>query len=171
MPFDIAPKAGDWEVIAEVEVEADCDYVEFTGLDINSDKAYVIFIVRKNPLSVDDALKMYVNGDTDDANYYVQYILAHETTIGGDRLNFASTGTSTANTADFRVIFLTLDTNGYARAIIFTNKDVPSSVDILLIMWAKATTETNITTIRFQASNAGGIGAGSKFILCRVKRP
>ena len=171
MPFDIAPKAGDWEVIAEVEVEADCDYVEFTGLDINSDRAYVIFMTVKNPQSSDAVISMYINGDTTDTNYYHEHITASGTSVNANRPNDAGITKIYAGVTNMVAVLIMRDTNGYVHASILATRGAPSSIELFVSSWVKATTETNVNTIRLQSSIAGGIGAGSKFILARVKRP
>jgi len=161
----------DWEVLAEVEVEADCDYVEFTGLDINSDKAYVIFMFVKNPTSSSCSYQIFINGDTTSTNYYKQYAKASGTSIAGDRTNDSIMATINAGATMVAVIYVMLDIDGYSRVIFIGNRQAPDSVEIIITNVAKNTTETNITSIRIAVDVAGGIGAGSKFILARVKRP
>ena len=163
--------AGDWEVIAEVEPTSDVDYVEFTGLDINSDKAYVIFMTYKNPLSVAINNKMYVNDDLTDADYYSQRISANGTSVGASQDNAPYIGGANASSSSTMVIFVMLDPNGYMRASVIQNVLTGTDLYVILRVVVSNNTFANITKIRIQASESGGIGAGSKFVLARVKRP
>jgi len=163
--------AGDWEVIAEVEVEADCDYVEFTGLDINSDVAYVLILLVKNPLSVNVTLQLIINGDAETTNYYRQRLSANGTSVNASNSNDNYVGGAAANDVTNEIIWIILDKNGYTRA--FTTQLYGSGSGLYLFFNTiqHTVSQTNVTSIRIQASESGGIGAGSKFILARVKRP
>jgi len=161
----------DWEVIAEVEPETDVDYVEFTGLDINSDKAYVIFVTAKNPQTSDTRIKIYVNGDLTDTDYYSQYIHATGTNVSANRLNLPYVTFLGAGKEAFAVVIVSRSADGYLHAYVARCHRTGSEAELTLVHVASAVTFTNITSIRLAVDITGGIGAGSKFILARVKRP
>ena len=164
------PLVPDWEVLAEVEVTSDVDYVEFTGLDINSDKVYVMFMSMKNPLSVNTAYMLFVEGDTDPANYSRMNMYGTGTSAGSDSQSDSEIGA--ANAGEDNIIFCVVmrDPDGYMRALSVWSRGTTSPGVIAVHTVQKTATVTNITSIRIASTEAGGIGAGSKFILARVKR-
>jgi len=158
-----------WEKIAEVVPASDVDYVDFTGLDINTDKFYVLFSTIKNPTASDAWYYAFVEGDYTETNYYSQNVNAAGTTVGGQRLNSPQiAGTGTGENCFF-VAWITRDPDGYFRYCSINNKRPASSIIVVCRAGAKTATVTNITSIRISASVSGAIGTGSKFILCKVR--
>jgi hypothetical protein len=159
-----------WRKIAEVNVVSDVDYVDFTGLNINTDKVYVLFAVIKNPTSASGSLKLYVENDTTDTNYYTQRMYAGGTSALASRDNVGYIGVSSGNDvgAGFSVIMKT-PTN-IPTWTSHWNRNIGSSIEIISASACCISPKSNITTIRIKGTTSGGIGAGSYFLLCSPYR-
>jgi len=158
------------EKIAEVEVSSDTDYVEFTGLDGNSAWFYVLFASIKNPTSNNSEYYLFVNEDTTTTNYYTQSIYANGTTIATTNVNLPRLGHCTSGKSLIANVTISKDAADYFRAISLCNRESPTNLYPHLNFIAKSATITNITSLRIQAETASAIGAGSKFILFKVRR-
>ena len=62
----------DWQVLADVTVSSNCDYVDITGLDINTDKFYTLYLTLKNSADSTCAYHIFVEEDYTTTNYYSQ---------------------------------------------------------------------------------------------------
>ncbi|RLE36892.1 hypothetical protein DRJ17_07710, partial [Candidatus Woesearchaeota archaeon] len=160
-----------FEVISDLTVDSDCDYVEWTGLDINRDGAYIILADIKNPTESGAGCRIYINGNMTDTNYYNQYIEANGTSIIGGRGNNPGGPYVPAGSECFAVIWVMRDPTGHARTLRLMSWNTPDAVRLTVGTDVTVFTVSNITSIRIQTTQAGGIGAGSRFILCRVKSP
>ena len=158
------------EKVAEVEVSSDCDYVEFTGLDGNSAWFYILFFTIKNSSGSDTGYRTYVNGDTENTNYYVQNIIGNGSSISSARGNSAEIGYVAAGERLSIEATITKDPDGYFRVYSKQNRYIGSNVQVDIRAVCKTATITNITSLRVQSSVADAIGAGSKFILFKARR-
>lgn len=165
---DLAPNL--MEKVAEVEVSSDCTYIDFDNLDGNSAWFYMLFATIKNPLTSDVALYLFVNNDTNNSNYYTQNSVADGTTASASRSNTASILWIPAGEGAFAVVEITKDMLGYFRFISRGNDHLSSSVRWVGRAGIYVNTITNITSLRVQVSASNAIGAGSKFILFKVRR-
>jgi len=162
---------GLWQKIRAVEVTADCDYVDFTGLDINADGGfYIILATIKNPTTNVVNYRIYINGDYTDSNYYYQDFVAGGTDVAAMRANCPNiTIIDGGGERCFTVIYVTRDPDGYFRAMSITNTLTGSAIELFMRTVCKTATVTNITSIRIASSVAGGIGVGSRFVLYRCR--
>jgi len=163
---------GDWQVLAEVEVASDCDYVDFTGLDINRDWFYIFFITIKNPTESSSDYYLFVEGDTTLANYYSQRISGDGTNVYLIRTNNPRILWNTVEAGRKEAsCFLTVQrTPGeYLHAISNAAIKVGSVIMVENFAVSKTASVSNITQIRISSSISGAIGAGSKFILARPR--
>jgi len=158
-----------WNVVAEVTVDADCDYIDFTGLDINTDKEYILFANIKNPTADNSVYYIFVEGDYTTTNYYTQYIYAAGTSVSANRPNNPQILYVTAGNGGMARVFITKDPDGYFRWESLANRDAPDTVRLVYYVGAKTATVSNITSIRIAASVAGAIGANSYFLLCKPR--
>ena len=161
--------AGGWVPVSEVDVAANCDYVDFTSLDINTDKFYILFMTVTNPQASNSLAYFFVNGDYTTTNYYRQYILGSGTSVTGARTNDPGLGNVEAGTEATWPVFIFRDPQGYARATSLCNKGDPAGITAFFVGIAKTATVENITSIRIAAQQSGGIGAGSKLVLCKPR--
>jgi hypothetical protein len=153
----------DWTATANV------DYVDITGLDANSHWGYWIYISLYNPQTSDAWLKMYVNGDYTDTNYYNQYLLGDGTTVTAGRSNNPFIGGTFARERVMQTIFLTLYPEGYPIAVTMVGRKVGAGIQTFYRVWTRAAAVSNITSIRFASTVAGGIGTGSRILIYRLK--
>jgi len=157
----------DWQVLAEVEVASDCDYVDFTGLDINRDWEYYLDATIKNPTDSNVSYYLFVEEDYTLTNYRVQYLFAGGTTIAGERLNTPEIGAVYDREGTMCCVRMIRDPDGYFRFTSLTNRSI---LQILVIYaGSKTAPVSNITSLRVSANVSGGIGAGSRFILARPR--
>ena len=159
-----------WEKVAEVNVASDSDYVDFTGLDSDSDWFYMLIATVKNSASSGCWYYLYVNGDYTKADYYMQRIDGIDTSVGGNRLNYPGFGYADNSKRTFFKGSITRDPDGYFRFLSSVTMSSGSSIWGQIIWGSKTATITNITSLRLSAQQTSGIGAGSKFILLRTKR-
>jgi len=159
----------DWQVLAQIEVEENCDYVDFTGLDINRDWEYYLDVTIKNAASSPSHYYLFVQEDYTLTNYYNQFIHGRGTTVVVRRDNdptvsFISPGIEAAFN-----IKITKGLNGHFMYNIIENHIPGSDQRLEIRAGSKTAPVSNITSIRIAADVSGGIGAGSKFILARPR--
>jgi len=167
----IIPPPGVWEVLADITLTVDSDFVDFTGLDLNMDGAYAIFVNVKNPTATSGEIRLYVEADYVDTNHWLQILDAGGTTVYLERPNRPSIGTIDAGSSMNAHCFVFRDPDGYVKWHSVITRHRGSSVGIQHHYCSSAVTYTNVTQIRLAASVAGGLGAGSRLMLARVKKP
>jgi len=159
----------DWQVLAEVEVSSDCDYVDFTGLDINRDWEYYLDVVIKNPTGENCGYYLFVEGDYVTTNYYTQSIIGNDTSAVAARTNNPVISYPYAGERSLSNVRITRDPDGYFRYVSVVNRNTGSSQQAAIRIGSKTAPVSNITSLRVSASVSGGIGAGSRFILARPR--
>ncbi len=160
---------GGLQKISEVNVSSNTTYVDFTGLDGNSDWFYKLFAVVKNPTGSSTRYNLFVNGDTTLTNYYSQSLTANGSSTSAGRVNESTVSYARGNTETLFATDITKDPSGYFRFTSYGSREI-SNLPVVTI-WAgmKTATITNITSLRVQANVSNAIGAGSKFILYRTR--
>jgi len=158
-----------WEKIAEVTVAVNSDYVDFTGLDVNTDKFYVLYMALTNPTASESFYYLFVEGDYTLTNYYSQVLNVYGSSTGIERRNDPRVAIAPAGEGSFFEVVFTRDPNGYFRAVARGSWHTGSGIQFLQHGLCKTATVTNITSARLSASVTGAIGTGSKFILCKVR--
>jgi hypothetical protein len=153
----------DWTATSNVT------YVDVTGLDIQSHWGYWIYLRLYNPQASDTNISMYVNGDYTDTNYYQQYLLADGTTVSANRSNNALVGSVFAGTCLLQYAFLTIYPTGQPILVTMSGRRVGASLGTYYRAWNYTVAVSNITSLRFASSVAGGIGTGSKILIYRLK--
>jgi len=165
----VSAAAGDWQVLAEVEVASDCDYIDITGLDINSDWFYILLATIKNPTASDSDYFLYVEGDYTATNYYHQWIQVYGTSIAANRPNNPSIGYASSGERNLISVIITKDPDGYFRYFSNISRYTSSIIELISRAGSKTAPVTNITSLRVIAEISGAIGAGSKFILAKPR--
>jgi len=158
------------EKVSEVNVSSDRTYVDFTGLDGDSDWFYMLICTFKNPATSSCNYYIFVNGDTTTSNYYAQWIRGSGTTTESNRANSPRFAQAVANNRCMAHTIMGRDGDGYFRAEGQFTMYQGSSVEAFLTSVSKSATTSNITSLRVQASVSNGIGADSKLILFKVRR-
>jgi len=158
------------EKITEIELTGNVNYVLFENLNGNEDWFYVIYFTTKNPTSNNVKYYLFINNDTDTANYYSQGLLASAGSVTSDRVEEPVIAHATPEEATFCQISITKDPFGYFRAFSFTSFDAANIVKFEIASVCYSLTIDNITSLTIQSSVANGIGEGSKFILFRARK-
>ncbi len=158
-----------WAKIAEIIPGSDVDYVDFTGLDINTDKFYMLFTSIKNPLATSIWAYLFVEADYTSSNYYMQRFTASDTTVSAARYNWPGLSWIPPTDRSFQITFITRDPDGYFRFNLVNNRYTGSNIELENSAGSKTAPVTNITQLRIAATTASGIGAGSIFILCKPR--
>jgi len=158
-----------WEKISEVIPGSDVDYVDFTGLDINTDKVYVLFLDIKNASGSMTSTILYREGDYTESNYYVQYLNADGSTLTAARANLARLGLLYSGNSQAFIAWVFRDPDGYMHAFSFSDYDRASAIKITQRFLNSNNTTSNVTSLRVTASVAKTIGAGSILILCKPR--
>lgn len=160
---------GDWQVIAEVNVAETCDYVEFTGLDLNTDKVYILFVNIHNVYAGNPTIYLFREADYTATNYYTQYIYADGAALSAGRVNVPSLLYIPQGEALAGVAFIYRDTDGYMQAQAFGMRGRAATVRQENKYISSSNTTPNITSLRAQGDVAAAIGAGSYLLLCRPR--
>jgi len=158
-----------WEKVAEIIPTSNVDYVDFTGLDINTDKLYVLYAIIKNPQASQSEYYLYRNGDYTKTNYWLQYLRVYGSSIGYQRVNFPSVMWVPAGGGSFGAMNITRDPDGYMLVGCLYPQGRGNAIEISMRMMSSTNTTPNITSLRFEAYTAGAIGAGSVLILCKPR--
>jgi len=156
--------------ISEVEVDSTVDYVDFTNLDGNNDWFYVLLFSIKCPLTSDQELQIFFNGDNNQSNYYRQGLGVDGASVSAGRDNTSGIATLRPNKSTQGRVDICRGDDGYIVALAYTNNNVGSGVRIELKITSTAGTKSNLTSIRITTPSSGAIGSGSKFLLFRARR-
>jgi len=151
--------------LADIGVTTDVQYVDITGLDINTHRHYLLISNLKNPLDVATAYYMFVEGDYTVGNYSSQRLYALGTSVYASRVTNPTIGLALAYRRTLIVVNLVRDPAGYPRATCHSSYLLGGEIRVEVDAWMRAVTATNITSIRIYATQAGGIGAGSRIVL------
>ena len=162
------PSSGDWEVVSEVNIGSAVDYVDFTGLDGNTDKFYELFLTITNPEAA-ASFFLFVNGDTTVTNYYEQYLDANGTTVVAGRSNDPTVAYAAIGERTMARVTITRDPDGYFKYLCLMSYKTGSAVILQSRAGSKTGTVANITSLRVASSVAGAIGVGSNLLLCKPR--
>jgi len=144
------------------------DYVDFTNLDINTHKCYLLLASLVNPTNSGLRYVVFVEGDYTATNYYAQYCLATATGVSAARENNSALGGVFAGERCSIAAFFWVDPGGYFRWFSVNCRQTGSSVSAETRAGSKTAAVTNVTSIRIASDVAGGIGAGSRLMLFRL---
>jgi len=156
-----------WSLVSEVDVGAGgTSSVAFTGLDSDSDKAYLILAAITAANAVGCNSRIYFNNDKTDTNYWYQMFMANGATITGGRANEPFFGFTPNNQEMFAYAYVMRDPY-QARYSVWTNIRDPASLRTQNMSGAWTTSAT-ITRIDIDSVAANAIGQGSKIILFKA---
>ena len=152
--------------IRELTLSKNETTLDFTGLDINKDKIYELICTITDAVGTGPTMLIYVEGDYDDANYYIQMHSAEGATHGVGTVSAPRLGYLDRDDTTLIRAILTRDSKGYFRYISNATKlALPTAVNIYNYCGASKVPFDNITQIRIASDLAGGIGKGSYFLL------
>jgi len=157
------------EVVADITVTEATTQVDLTGLDITKAGEYILKATLVGGQVAKAAYHLHVNGNTTDANYYFQRLLAINTAVTGLR----STAPYFANNNNAETSLVSVDikvTNaGYFTAQSSNAHDLGSSMELWRASIASTFTVSAITELNIISSITDGIGVGSRFQLIKMK--
>jgi len=156
-------------IVWEWEATQNVQYVDVTGLDIVRHWGYWIYFRLKNPTASTWGLRMFVNGDYTDTKYWYQRVSGSGTTAVAARINAASIVGCDAEGQALGIAFLTIGPGGFPFAVSQFVRGVTTPTEITALGWFYTISVSNITSLRFDSTAAGGIGAGSKILIYKLK--
>jgi len=158
---------GTWQKIAEVVADVDVTTLTVTGLDLDAGKIYLLFFKTSNPTTAASIYYIFFNADSTLANYYTQTVFGYGTTVGAARANRPDFAYAPAGESCSTFAWVQRAPDGYVRLSLVTNRRTPASIEHVArsISWVTA---ANVTQIDITASQASGIGAGSKLIIFKL---
>jgi len=164
------PEISEWYKIAEVIPTSNVDYVDFTGLDINTDKFYILLLTLGNPTATDSNYRLFVEGDYTATNYYAVYLYSYYGSIASVGYNDAYIAFAKAGLDCFTTVWITRDVTGRYRANGLEQDWRTTSSRVGIRAVNRDLTIANLTSLRLAATASGAIGAGSILTLFRVRR-
>jgi hypothetical protein len=163
------PSGGNFILVQETILGASATDVDFSGLDINTHKAYLLVWKWKNLGDASNALFLYMNGDYTNSDYYRQQFSVDDVTVTSHRANDSEfTNTIPQNADAVGSVLIQRDPDGYVRAITQNSEKGPSAMILSVWTIAKSATVANLTSLRIHSYEASGMAAGSRFALYRV---
>jgi len=141
--------------------------VQFTGLDLESDETYLIYVLLKNATASASTISMTVNSDATATNYYAQTMIRSDTTAAGNRTNDAQIGYMNASDFYHGHLFVhkLAGVNPWANYVSCYN--ATATVNVWNGAWVHNST-TNVTTLTIIGSTASSIADGSKIIIYKL---
>lgn len=159
----------EWVVVGELTQSGNADYGEITGLDLDSDKFYMVFFNLINNSGSGIHYALTVNSDHTESNYNRQKLYASGGTVAGSQNSDAKFTEATLNSEGTNGhISMSIDPDGYFQAT-SVNGDDQSTATLCISHVIKKATVTNITGIRITASASNGFGDGSHVVVCKVR--
>lgn len=162
----ISAIGGAWTLIADLTLTGNVTNVTFSGLDLEGDGPYQIFMLTITATALNNDIRLFFNGDTTTTHYYVQQFQVNNTTIAASRLNEAwiSYGDGIA-VPGFSVLFMGKIPGGITRTFSLMARPLAAAscqIANLLHVWASS---ANVTSMTFAGRSANCIGTGSRFII------
>ena len=161
----------DWNLItinySDILVSSACDYVEWTNLDINTDKLYRIIGTIKNVSTSAISLACYYESDYTDTDYYTERMYASGSNVGTINSNNGTISIISANNDGMFKAQIKLTPSGYSMCTSQSGAGNGSNDRIDICTQVLTITQTNITQIRLSSNKAGGIGVNSWFRLIK----
>jgi len=161
--------AGKWQVVYETTLSANMTYVDITGLNINTDKIYKLYLNLKNVAGTTAECNIFINGNYTATEYYKQYMEINGTGITAGRANDSNIGTIPSGGAFASEVSIYKDITNYLRVISYSNYSNGSNIRGLSTWNTTINTITNITSIRISSNTSNAFSAGSYILLCKPR--
>lgn len=156
--------------IAEVVVGSAQQDIDFTGLDLDTDRVYIIELVMKPNATTDSTVYLYYNADTTAANYQVQYSSAIGASITTQFITSNAAiafGNITANTAHTYTASLRISKIAGCTPMAHGNSEYTASGNpmhnILNHRW---TGTANVTSMKLRHTSNFGAGTVARLYIC-----
>jgi len=160
---------GVWEKVADVVVTGSpVTSIDIDGLDLDAAKVYMIFFRHFNATSSDGNILLYFNDDTNNSNYYSQFLSANGTDVFGGRYNMPYISNMNANSKVLTFLLLTRE-KGEPVTLSMSNRNRPSQIIEIMNWYHIRLVDENVTKITFTSTIANSIDIGSRIIIFRVR--
>ena len=153
--------------VREVTVTSDVSTIDIDGLDLDTDKGYLLIFKTKNPTGSDTAYRIFFNGDYNEANYYTQDLFVGATTVAGARVNRSQILYLRSGREGFCKVWIMRSIDGYPQVIAQGIRHRGDGIEQMSDTIARSVVG-NVTTLRISSAVAGAIGAGSKLLVYKV---
>lgn len=145
--------------------------IEITGLDSSDDGPYLLLLCHKEGSGSTTPVKIFVNGDTTETNYYVQTARFNNATISGNRVNVTRLGeTNSSNRGFYNVMVGAAD--GYFHSISECVKHAAgTAIEYFFYVTVKTAqlTDSKISQLDITAANANSFAIGTEIRLFRAR--
>jgi hypothetical protein len=159
-----------WEKIAETKLTSALAYIDFTGLDINTDKFYVLLSSLWNPGPAERGYRLYVNGDYTETHYYMQFFRFDDIFLYCGRFNVADMFSALATNTMAGISIITIDPGGCLMTMTTFTKSRSAGVCVQMQSTSSTVTFANITSLRLRTDDSSAnIGTGSILTLCKPR--
>ena len=160
---------GTWEKIAEVELTSTVASVEFTGLDGDNDKFYLVVVYFVNADSGNPRVCAIRFNNDSGTNYNNQYISGDGTSVSAGSNTGATVGSGLYAKAGAKVVgfYLIHAVSGQVRVAGLLST-YGAYIKIAGITWTNTT--DNLTSITLLCPDGAYLGAGSRFVLFRLSQ-
>jgi hypothetical protein len=159
----------DAEKVADITTTANATQVDISNLSIGKDSEYLL--VSDAVAAVATTFQLYANDDTNNDNYYVQFIRGDGSSATAGRVNRPIVTSTQLNETSLFYTHIKLSEIG---AFTYQNYEIENvgKTNMRLTNWFASNTAENITSITkltIGANATNGIGSGSRFILYKLK--
>lgn len=160
-----------FEKIVDTTLTAAATSIDVTGLDINTDKEYLlIFRCKEATGGGGISIRIYINNDTTNTNYYTQYMIGDGAAAACGRDNDCLlVNPAASQDADVQV-WIVRDVTGLARITLTECYNTTTAINAGFKGITKTATVTNITQITLTSSGANSLAIGSRLIIYKVSR-
>ncbi len=158
------------EIVGKIVTSQDVDYIEFTGLSVNTYNAYRLLAYINNWTVNTYAYYLFFNGDVNNSHYHTQYIYASGGSVVANRVNSSEFVSISSEAALCDILVERGLAHFYSKYFVSCTRHRASNLQILLMSGAWNYTSSDITSIRITSSASGGIGQQSKFVLIGYQR-
>lgn len=157
-----------WVLESETTVASDCTSFDITGLDLATDKSYMIqaWLVEANVGQ--NIIKMYANDDTTDSNYAYQNIIADATSLQAGRGTDNILAVLPQATQCFLVGTMAKPYGGYPTFHYQYNSGNGTSITLRIHAWQRKNSE-NITKLTFTGDQTNGIAQYTKVLIFKIE--
>lgn len=158
-----------WEVLADLTLDENEDYVDFVNLDINTDKVYRLYLALRNASGTHGSFYLYVNGIYTDSFYDTQRFYAADTTVTATRVNDPGFTYINIGHTPISIIDIIKDVDGRFRAFVRNSRGGydASYVGVRSIICSSVI--ENLTSVRIEGNVSGALGEGSRLLLTKLR--
>ena len=160
--------APEQQIFQRITVTENSDYVDLTGVTLQKGDVCKVEVVAKNAYTSNIDLRIYINGDENDAHYYHQYLVASGTSTSAGNSNNSSFLTLSAGERGVAELTLALDPDGYFKWLTSGTEKTSTDVNLVLTAGSKDGTVDEVTSIRIRSTAAGGIAAGTVITIMKM---